>query len=570
MKNNIIFKFLFLFAFATFISCETTDLDLLEDPDQVSADLNDPEFLFNNIQLGFNGFVQTVAGHSSFTSEVTRMYAMTGSAIYSGAYSPISFSGTWSSAYSGVLTDIEALEPIAAEQGLTYHMGASKIMRAYILVTLVDLFGDVPFSEALLGNDNLNPMADPQTEVYQQALAEIDEAIAMLGTPTTLLPGNDFFFEFNNDLSEDTQANWITAGKTLKLRIYNNIRLNGDAVGVNVTQAVNALLAENDLIDTPEEDWQFKYGGNRVNPNTRHPGYNTFYEVDNGGQYMSNYYMWTLAAEKGIDDPRLPYYFYRQDLNANDEDIFTLGCAAQSAPGHYSSVQSFYTGEPVPFCTAVPSEGYWGRDHGDNSGIPPDNDKRTAYGLYPVGGAVDMGEGESVQNEGVDGQLGAGITPIILSSYTEFIKAELGLTAGANVNPRTALENGIRNSMDKVVNFLDAVTRTPEEQAALDTNIDSYVDLVLDRYDAGDNNEKLEVIAKEYYIALFGNGLEAYNMYRRTGKPSNLQPSRSPNPGSFYRSAFYPSNYVNVNINATQKEITEQVFWDTNPAGFIN
>ena len=565
--KNIIIKFLLLFMFIGVVtsSCETTELDLLANPLDVSTDLADAQFLFNNVQLNFNGFVQNVGGGSSFTSAVTRMYAMTGSPIYQSAYSPVSFAGTWSTAYSNVLNDIQTLEPIAEEQGFTYHLGVSKIMKAYIYITLVDLFGDVPFSEALMGNGNLNPKADDQTEIYKAALAEIDEAINILKTPTTVLPQNDFYFEYNNGgMSEDLQNNWITAAKTLKLRIYNNIRLNGDAVGINVTSAINALLAENDLIDTPSEDWQFNYGDQRTNPGTRHPGYNQFYETDNGGSYMSNYFMWTMTEEKDLDDPRLPFYFYRQDLDATNENIFTLGCAAQSAPGHYSSVKSDYLDNvTVPFCTAVPGRGYWGRDHGDNSGIPPDNNKRTAFGVYPVGGKYDAGEGGDVQNEGTEGLLGAGITPILLSSFTEFIKAEAALTLGTTGDPRTYLENGIRASISKVVNFRD----NGGDQV---TSTDTYLDIVFEKYDAADSDEKLEVIAKEYYIALFGNGLESYNLYRRTGKPSNMQPSRSPNPGGFYRSAYYPSNYANINVNASQKEITEQVFWDTNPAGFIN
>ena len=159
--------------------------------------------------------------------------------------------------------------------------------------------------------------------------------------------------------------------------------------------------------------------------------------------------------------------------------------------------------------------------------------------------------------------MGAGITPILLSSFTEFIKAEAALTLGTTGDPRTYLENGIRASISKVVNFRD----NGGDQV---TSTDTYLDIVFEKYDAADSDEKLEVIAKEYYIALFGNGLESYNLYRRTGKPSNMQPSRSPNPGGFYRSAYYPSNYANINVNASQKEITEQVFWDTNPAGFIN
>jgi hypothetical protein len=67
---------------------------------------------------------------------------------------------------------------------------------------------------------------------------------------------------------------------------------------------------------------------------------------------------------------------------------------------------------------------------------------------------------------------------------------------------------------------------------------------------------------KEYYIALWGNGIEAYNMYRRTGKPNNMAPALESTPGPFMSSFFYPADYVNRNKNATQKTITDRVFWD--------
>ena len=71
---------------------------------------------------------------------------------------------------------------------------------------------------------------------------------------------------------------------------------------------------------------------------------------------------------------------------------------------------------------------------------------------------------------------------------------------------------------------------------------------------------------KEYYLALWGNGLDAYNMYRRTSRPRGLQPTVLPGPGPFIRSFLYPSAYVNLNTNAKQKpDWAQKVFWDTNP-----
>ncbi len=563
-------KLIYTFLLCSFIgfntSCETTDLDGTIDPDAVSTDQADATFLFNNIQFSFNNLVQGAGGIGSFTSQVTRSFAMTGSSVYQSSFSPGSFNGIWSTAYAGLLQDIKALEVLAGDDNpYTYHIGVSKVMKAYTLFTLVDMFGNVPYSQSLLGLDNDNPQADSETDVYTAALQELDDAIVMLQTPSRILPENDFYYEKNGVVSTDLQAYWITAAKSIKLRVLNNVRLNGSALGLNVSAEIETLLTENDLIDTPAEDLEFIYGTSRLNPNTRHPSYNSFYEVSAGG-YLSNYLMWSMLSEgeKGFDDPRLPYYFYRQDGNANGENIFTLGCQVQSAPGHYSSVNSIYNSSVnVPFCVASFGRGYWGRDHGDNNGIPPDDEKRTVPGVYPAGGSLDINDPDSAQNEGSTGFLGAGITPILLSSHVSFIKAEASLTLGTTGSASANLEAAIRQSMDKTITFLGAGTVNS-------TAVQSYVDFVLNEFNASSPARQLDILMKELYIASFGNSLEVYNAYRRTGLPSNLQPTIEPNPGDFYRSAYYPSDYVNNNVNANSKELTQQIFWDTNPAGFIN
>jgi len=86
------------------------------------------------------------------------------------------------------------------------------------------------------------------------------------------------------------------------------------------------------------------------------------------------------------------------------------------------------------------------------------------------------------------------------------------------------------------------------------------------------DDERLNIIMTEYHIALFGNGVEAYNSFRRRGKPDDLQPLRAADVNNFIRSFFYPNTSVTNNSNSDQKEeVTEQVFWDTNPSnGFIN
>ena len=46
-----------------------------------------------------------------------------------------------------------------------------------------------------------------------------------------------------------------------------------------------------------EDDFQFQFGSQRDNPNSRHPFYNNHYELGDG-DYLSNYFMWKLRAAK--------------------------------------------------------------------------------------------------------------------------------------------------------------------------------------------------------------------------------------------------------------------------------
>ena len=77
----------------------------------------------------------------------------------------------------------------------------------------------------------------------------------------------------------------------------------------------------------------------------------------------------------------------------------------------------------------------------------------------------------------------------------------------------------------------------------------------------------MNVLGMQSFVAQYGNGLGAYNFYRRTGFPTTLQPNIEPNPGGFIRSFYYPANHANNNSNISQKSgVTDPVFWDNGGA----
>jgi hypothetical protein len=282
--------------------------------------------------------------------------------------------------------------------------------------------------------------------------------------------------------------------------------------------------------------------------------------------------MWAVAVEKSGTgavtslDPRRRYYFYRQATNYSGATSESCPCTLEIPPAHYSA--------DMPFCLV--GAGYWGRDHGDASGTPPDGPLRTTWGIYPAGGEFDASQNVPVNN--TKGGKGAGIDPIWLSSYTYFLQAEaaVALSITTNGDARSLLKKGIEASIAKVLGFPATVNYVvPTANIPSQATIDTYVSTVLANYDAATTNAaKLDVIMKEYYIASWGNGIEPYNNYRRTGSPNNMQPIKTtPNPGFFIRSFTYPSVYINRNINApTQKTpgtAANKVFWDNNPDNFI-
>ncbi|UZR94944.1 SusD/RagB family nutrient-binding outer membrane lipoprotein [Chondrinema litorale] len=568
MKN--IYKIFALAMFICFSACDELDENLTS-PVEVSPESVDINSLYNKIQLDLEE-MQSDLWYDP--AAVSRMIAYTSSYQYVDASSANTLNDVWQDIYEGMWPDIELLVEIAQERSLPVYEGTAKILKAYTMFVLVDMFGDVPYSEATLGVEVISPSADSGSEVYASAIALLDEAITLLSSAEdAAAPTYDNFYGGDVD-------SWIALANTLKLRAAVTTRLVDASAS---TATINEILSGGEFIDTESEDFEFSYGSTRENPNSRHPLYNGGYETSTG-DYMSNYYMWLLRGEKlddngnAVVDPRIRYYFYRQIENASEQDVTVYSCHFSSYPDQDQKPDHYIDVDPrMPYCIAFVDDGYLGRDHLNGEGIPPDGELRTLYGLYPAGGQFDENSFTSQQQSGTTGAKGQGIWPLMLSSYVDFLRAEAALTLGTNDDARALLESGMQKSFDKVMGFssLDATTFSgtvtirgeevsiEDAYVPTDDDVAEYIAYVLEQYDAASGESaKLDILMKEYYIALWGNGLEAYNMYRRTGMPSNMAPGLESGSGDFIRSYFYPAVNVERNANMVQKNITDAVFWD--------
>jgi hypothetical protein len=585
-------KFLKSFFITGLIVLATScNLDLLDDPNAVKLSQTDPSLLLNNVQVGMASFFNRA---STFGMQMTRLQNSGGS-IYENFANPQAYDAIWADAYSTVLEDCDVLIKRAEENNYTVHAGMARILQAYTLTTLVDYFGNVPFSEALQKTNSLNPSVDRMEDLYPSIIAMLDKAIVDLRTtPNAVAPLiTDFFYGGNT-------TRWIRLANSLKLKMYLNLRLT-DAAGA--TAGISAALADAAGVMSAQSDsFVFRYATNNADPDVRHPRFTGNY-ITGAGDYMANYLMWQMfygydrhtgtAPSQG--DPRMRFYFYRQ-RSGNSSDPNEIRCVAQTAPGHYpfSTGTAIIYGKPgVPpgistnaaspawtrtFCFPTPI-GYWGREHVDPQGIPPDGLARTTWGPYPAGGRFDANVNAGVNNPAL-GMRGAGMQPILMRSSVNFMRAEAALFLGVGGVADAQFSLGVTNSLTDVRDWsvngtlgTSTFASSPTESGTINTfypaaaytaDAAAYAASALAAYNAqADNNGRLDYIAREYWISLFGSGVEAYNLYRRTGLPNGMQPTVNPAPGAFPRSFWYPSSFEARNSQVDQKaNLTGKIFWD--------
>lgn len=463
------------------------------------------------------------------------------------------YSNDFNGIYSQALKDLQTIVDQGTPAGVKGYVGIAKVMKAYLFMVTVDIWGDVPYTEALKGETIKSPKYDDDGFIYDQLLLLLAEAKTDLNDAIT---ANEP--KINSDLVYGSAANattqftrWIKAANTIMLRLYLNI---SKVDKTRATTEINALITENNFISSNAEDFQMVYGNTQA-PLTRHPIFQQEYGGAGKAFYITNYFMYYMILK---NDPRLPFYVFRQGTDAQ-VDFQTRPC--RNRP---DCVYGWLSTDPqTKGLTALnaAANGYIGRDHGDPSGIPNDNAIRATFGVYPIGGSYDRGPGGGSRTL-ASNATGAGIMPWMTNFMRLFMLAESALTLGTPGSPRQLMLDGIDASIQKV----DVMGRANDGAAiAITTAVrDAYKNARGTDYDnATTDDERLNVIITEKYYSNFGNGIEAYTDYRRTGKPSNLPAALAPQGPTPIR-LLLPPGELSTNSNAPNPPplVTDPIFWD--------
>lgn len=498
--KNILNK-LSLLSFILVLSCDTLETELVDDPSTLNQSNAKMEFIFNQVQLSHNALFNNV---NFVGSSVTRLEFMNAPS-YEIAFSPEDFNGTWNIAYRNVLMNNKLVNQKideASDRNLTNYKAASKILEANTWLILTDHFNEIPFSQALQGGANLDPKRDSGSSIYEACYQMLQQAV-------TLIDNNAGSEAIQSDLYYGgNMAKWKRAAHSLMLQLVINSRIPNQALS---TQRFNQLLQANSFINANADDFQFQYNNTLTISENRHPIFVSQY-LQTASIYVSRDFLQYMAG-----DPRERYYFYRQ--RAGEDNRARIHGNALPAVG------ADYPLMPV-------------------------------HGLYPYGGQFDNNQLVSTTPD--VGARGAGINVFLSNFATQFLIAEGQLTLRNDpAAARVALESAVRAHLNKVREF----STIPSGAFAMTaTSINNYVSGVMTQYDAA--SDKLEVIMREFYKASFGNGMLAYNNYRRTGKPTNLATLSTP-PSTFAYRMLYPDIYRTSNLNPDNVfvPISSRIWW---------
>lgn len=253
--NKFIIGLLFVGGFA---SCDGL-LDINDDPNAVAPDAVRIEEALTSGLVYLSDFQRLYSTQESF---IWSQYWTWGPGVALGPadrneYAATSSNAIWSRAYAGILTDMKFI--IEAEDNEPVYTAIAQIVSAYVYGGLVDMFGDIPYSEALNGEfddgANWSPAIESGAAIYADLVTTLDGAIAALEGVTVddAVPGaNDVIFQGDID-------SWLRVAHSLKLKLLVRQTVNGGPADLG-TQIGNAI-ANGTFIESNSENMQLEWSG---------------------------------------------------------------------------------------------------------------------------------------------------------------------------------------------------------------------------------------------------------------------------------------------------------------------
>jgi hypothetical protein len=345
MKSHLIKIIIVVFAAMGIVSCKKVGGDVNVNPNQ-SSNLS-TGYAFTSA-LQYLGGTGGGLGTTNINSAAGQLYAQYLSETFYTQESRFSLRQyDYSGYYTGPLEDLQqvidfntnastkSLATTTAFGSANNQIAAARILRAFIYLTITDRWGDVPYSQALQGNQNFTPVFDPQSAIYTSLFRELTEAQAQFDSGATLT--NDILF----------------AGDNTKWKHW-----------ANSLRAIMALRLSKEDPTTGRTEFQKAINDGVMTSNGDNVVYEYQNELNNENPYYNNYrsrYDYAVSATlvnylKTYNDPRLPVYVAPTasgtyvglvyGTTGSDLNNFSIGNRVQ--PGNISQIGTFYSSQNSP------------------------------------------------------------------------------------------------------------------------------------------------------------------------------------------------------------------------------
>ncbi|NOY37304.1 MAG: SusD/RagB family nutrient-binding outer membrane lipoprotein [Chlorobi bacterium] len=448
--------------------------------------------------------------------------------------------GVWNAAYGSYVNNLsEIIRLTKDDPDLVNKKAIARIMKVWAFSKVTDTYGDIPYSESCLPQDQAvyRPKYDTQESIYTDFFKELKEAAAELDVSKESFGSADLIY--GGDV-----VKWKKFANSLRLRLALRIRY-ADAA---LAKANMSDLTEADLITSREDDAFINTSTDYVD--NQNPLYNRI--VNNGGQGETgcwNVGKTLLDIMKDNSDPRI--------------GIFADTAKATWIAEYDTSFG--YRGHPVL--------GY----------VPVEN-------KYPYG-ARSCSEWTPLWFVPVIER------PVLRCSEVYFALAEAALfnIKGTPADANAYYQAGVDKAIEWAQDFYDACEPQMYETIQLYNDstwtVDAYNEYMnfkkitqskIDAFKAlpvytlsGSEEEQLEQIMNQKIIALFPLEYQGWAEWRRTGYPRVLVgPDNDHLAGVSPRRKMWPNNEQSVNSDSYAEALTRlnhvdnelaKVWWDANP-----
>lgn len=197
--------------------------------DKINKDLNDPTNVPASTELT-SAIVETVFGTTGtdlawYSSLFVEQSAGADEQFYDAdRRSSLTAASLVDNSWNAIYDNLMVLKDIRDKTGATGTepnpalLGMSQVLTAYNLAIATDMWGDVPWSEAIMGSENVHPKYDSQQDVYKSIFDLLNNGIFNLsGASGSSLAAQDLIYGGNT-------GKWVEAAWSLKARYFMHLQ----------------------------------------------------------------------------------------------------------------------------------------------------------------------------------------------------------------------------------------------------------------------------------------------------------------------------------------------------------